>query len=266
MPHLLSDRIPSGESKAECERRVFSAFADDIAEYFGVTVATGTITSREPPEPDIRCEVVGRGPVAFELVEILDQDAEQFRSTMMSARNELLAYPRSLSDSDFGRFEKKFATTQIKVGFRYDKPLRDLQPTVPILYDWLIHSADHRVSGDVPLPPEIQTGIEFVSFLSSSIPIIDVDFGLTIEDVPLSAVTRKLVHQSYNTDAPVELLAYSHNQPWLPHPSWISKVMQTITPLVDAAAGRGHIRRLWVYKIAERRTDQAIKLVYPRWE
>ena len=34
----------------------------------------GSIESRPAPEPDILCEVVGQGSVAFELVELIDED------------------------------------------------------------------------------------------------------------------------------------------------------------------------------------------------
>jgi hypothetical protein len=57
------------EVKAARERASFLEFAT-VA---GLPVVTGTVGSRKPPEPDILCEVQGRGLVAFELVNLIDQ-------------------------------------------------------------------------------------------------------------------------------------------------------------------------------------------------
>jgi hypothetical protein len=54
--------------KAARERARFLAFAA-VA---GLPVVTGTTQSRPPPEPDILCEIQGRGLVAFELVDLID--------------------------------------------------------------------------------------------------------------------------------------------------------------------------------------------------
>jgi hypothetical protein len=59
------DRIPAGETKPERERRVFSFFAADASKYAGLTIRDGTINSRESPEPDILCDIVGEGAVAL---------------------------------------------------------------------------------------------------------------------------------------------------------------------------------------------------------
>ncbi len=61
---------PRNQDKEERERAIFA----ECAEIAGLRVREGSVVSRPPPEPDILCELVGEGLVAFELVEIVDSD------------------------------------------------------------------------------------------------------------------------------------------------------------------------------------------------
>lgn len=65
--------LPLNEYKAAREQSVFQKFAAYGCRNldFGVTVET--ITSRNPPEPDIICNISSYGPAAFELAEIRDE-------------------------------------------------------------------------------------------------------------------------------------------------------------------------------------------------
>jgi len=56
-------------AKAAAERSTFMEFAA-VA---GLPVLPGTVESRLPPEPDIVCEIEGRGRIAFELVTLFDE-------------------------------------------------------------------------------------------------------------------------------------------------------------------------------------------------
>jgi hypothetical protein len=62
--------VDSTTRKAESERRAFSEFAAAAA----LDIIPGSLESRPPPEPDILCELAGRGRVAFELVNLVDED------------------------------------------------------------------------------------------------------------------------------------------------------------------------------------------------
>ena len=58
------------DEKAAYEREIF----DQFWPVAGLRVVPDTIQNRAPPEPDILCEIEGDGPVAFELVRLIDQD------------------------------------------------------------------------------------------------------------------------------------------------------------------------------------------------
>ncbi len=56
--------------KAERERRIFREFVDRSS----LPIDLNTIESREPPEPDIYCIHAEDGPLAFELVELCNEE------------------------------------------------------------------------------------------------------------------------------------------------------------------------------------------------
>jgi hypothetical protein len=60
--------MSSAAQKAASEREVFLRFV----EMLGEATAWHSVTSREPPEPDLLCLNIERGNVAFELVAITD--------------------------------------------------------------------------------------------------------------------------------------------------------------------------------------------------
>ena len=261
-----ADHIPAGETKAERERRVFSFFAADAFKYAGLTIRDGTINSRESPEPDILCDIVGEGAVAFEMTEILDQASKQVMATMMSAREALVGTLSTLPVSDQLKFQAKFASKEIKVEFLQDKPLRDLEAIIPKLYEWLIHVVTDDTHGDsVQMPTDLEMAIRHVAILSPGPPFIDITLKLSMADQTTTAVTRKLTGKQYATTAPIELLVYAHDQPLIQYEAWRSSIAAAIVPLIDASIARGHIRRVWIYSIGERYTERALKFVYPEW-
>lgn len=185
--------IPPNETKAARELRVFTTFAAYASRYIGFSVVSGSIVSRDPPEPDILCDTCDEGPVAFELGEILDQRAQQVNATMMSVRGDLIAHRWALSAADQATFQSKFATKEVQVRFRQDRTLRQLQASIPTLYEWLVHQVADDVSGDIA-PPQgaLLENIEFISVRSPGPPFIDVAFGLRVQDATVLSAAQKL--------------------------------------------------------------------------
>jgi hypothetical protein len=64
--------------KDDREVEIFSRFASASR----LSIDPSTIEKREPPEPDILCVHNDEGPLAFELVEICDQNLAKFFATV----------------------------------------------------------------------------------------------------------------------------------------------------------------------------------------
>ena len=62
------------KEKAQRERKKFIEFAKRS----NSLIVLDSIVSRDPPEPDILCEISGKGPVAFELKEICDETIAKY--------------------------------------------------------------------------------------------------------------------------------------------------------------------------------------------
>ncbi len=54
------------------KRRELAVF-QEFAQRSGLSVVSGSIENRNPPEPDVLCEIEGEGPMAFELAEFADE-------------------------------------------------------------------------------------------------------------------------------------------------------------------------------------------------
>jgi hypothetical protein len=257
------DRIPPGETKPERERRVFRFFAADAAN-LGLHISLESVESKAPPAPDILCHVERVGKVAFELAEILDEDRREDMAKMEAARNALLGHLSTLSAAAARRFRSKFSQREIKVGFREDVPLRDLEAAIPRLYEWLIDTVADDCCGDaIELPEDLRSSLTRVAILFPGPPFIDIAFKMTIQDATISAVARKLETKRYETSAPIELIVYAHDQPLLQYEARRATIVATIVPMIDQSIARGHVRRVWIYDISRRHTPLAIRFVYP---
>jgi hypothetical protein len=71
--YVVSAATPKDDREADKAARERDIFLEFVA-VAGLPVVPGSIESRRPPEPDIVCELVGGGRVAFEVVELIDQD------------------------------------------------------------------------------------------------------------------------------------------------------------------------------------------------
>ena len=96
--------------QSELELRVFAEFV----ERSNVPVLLDSIESRPPPEPDIRCELRGEGPVAFELKELCDPNIAKACADLRKSGSE---DPQYLRPGDpVSRISKKARSKQYKTG------------------------------------------------------------------------------------------------------------------------------------------------------
>jgi hypothetical protein len=96
------------DEKAAHELAVFLEFAE-YAVREGLRVRPGSAASRRPPEPDILCDVNGEGPVAFELVEIIDSTLAE--NISVAIRDGVPARGSCVADFTGERLRKKLAAT-----------------------------------------------------------------------------------------------------------------------------------------------------------
>jgi len=239
--------------REERERGIFSEFAQSV----GLPVVAGSLQSRPPPEPDVLCEIQGRGPVAFELVELIDQDFQE-RTAVLGRFNRLLrAYPDELSPVDRGAFLQKYANAAIGVTFRPLR-LRDLQAALPELFRWLrVDVRPTANSLDLDRPPALRTAFERIAVRR---PMPHLDLSATragyLEDPTFGAVHEKLHDKQYTTCHPIELLAYTTIDLLLPLDVWQATYEQPLRDLLNGST----FQRIWVFSLGQ---PGELKFVHP---
>lgn len=242
--------------REERERAIFSEFAEAV----GLPVIAGTLQSRQSPEPDVLCEVHGRGLVAFELVELIDQDFQELL-TMLGRFDRLLRdYPRELPDADRVQFHQKYADAAIGVTFKL-LPLRQLKAFLPELFRWLRQDVPPDTSSlELDMPAALRAAFDRVA-IQRPMPLLDISATCSeyLADPTLDSVRDKLQVKRYTTPHPKELLAYTAFDLLLPMDVWQAEFEQPLIALLNAST----FQRLWVFSLGQSGQPGVLKLVHP---
>lgn len=102
------------------EFAIFKAFA----EICGLPIKLDSVDKKNPPEPDILCEVSGNGLLAFELVEIIDRDFANTLVKQIATQNELKKYLSILPNAVRVKFNKLYSNALISILFKNSCTLR----------------------------------------------------------------------------------------------------------------------------------------------
>ena len=113
-------------------RREVSVF-QEFAERSGLPIVPNSIEKREPPEPDILCEVTGKGHVAFEIKEMCDEPIAKVVSALRKTKDDEPKFLRS-----------GYAVQKIAIKTR-NKKYRTSYPVELLFY----------TDGRIVLPPDV---------------------------------------------------------------------------------------------------------------
>lgn len=241
------------------ERAIFSEFAQRV----GLPVIAGTLQSRQPPEPDVLCEIQGQGPVAFELVELIDQDFQERVATLGRFDHLLRSYPNELPDADRAQFQEKYAHAAVAVTFKL-LPLRQLKASLPELFRWLrLDVPPDANTLDLAMPTALQMVFDRIA-VQRPMPLLDISATSSgyLADPTFDSVREKLQVKGYCTPHPKELLAYTTFDLLLPMEAWQPKFEQPLIALLNTST----FRRLWVFSLGQSGEPGALKLVHPPLE
>jgi hypothetical protein len=190
--------------QAESERVVFERFAQAV----DLPIMPGSIESRKPPEPDIRCTLSDARPQCFELVEIIDSDLAKAVGIQLKFQNRLendvLARQiKGLSDAlVFVRFSGASTNTQ---KLQACDVLLNVLEQLPEGRYGNIDPAGHAGLAGAVRTLRLTRG-DFVG------PVFQVDGGTFISDPVIGRIQEKFA-KKYTTDAPIDLLAYYEMHP-----------------------------------------------------
>ena len=95
--------VADNSEKQKKELRVIQEFI----ERSGLAIVSGSIESRNPPEPDMLCNVIGEDCIAFELKEVCDEVIAKETSDFRRGKSEEIPYMRlGFSLDDFMKYAR----------------------------------------------------------------------------------------------------------------------------------------------------------------
>ena len=95
------------------ELNVFKAFAKACE----LRISLKTIIKKYPPKPDIQCDVIGIGSLAFELVRIMDQEFANLCKKNKETVTGLHTYLSNLPNIKKEIFNKLYSNALISINF-----------------------------------------------------------------------------------------------------------------------------------------------------
>jgi hypothetical protein len=211
-----------------------------------------SIEKRQPPEPDIRCTSRAGDVLAFELVEIIDQDLARKVSDQLRLVQELGAAYEVLPERDAAEVRAALGNAAVMLTFADDSSIRTRRAA--------IRSSLEALKG---VPPKFEGAMDLKRGILERIyvargdfigPSFDVDAGGAVGDPTVARIQGKF-EKPYKVDVPLELLAHFELHPMFPDDVWMPKVRD----LVPRALTASPFRRVWIFD-GER---ESIRFVYP---
>jgi len=226
------------------EKRIFGQFAD--ACHLGIR--PDSIEKRDPPEPDILCEIEEEGPAAFEMVEIIDKDLARRMRAHFELRKRLREHYESLEPGERADIRERVGDAKIAVTCDWSTSSRVWKQAIPSVMEILKlidPSFEGEVDGESALRlPRGVSKVRIVRRANLQGPLFSAPAAGSYSDLTVEAIRGKL-NRDYKSAAPVELLAYYEFQ--LDSPSEI--LPPPLVKFLRGAFPNDCFRRVWVFAV-----------------
>ncbi|MGB7922010.1 MAG: hypothetical protein WCF57_02065 [Pyrinomonadaceae bacterium] len=219
-----------------------------FAEVCGLPIEHASIEKREPPEPDILCNMVGESAVAFEMVELVDQKKI---ARPMGDQTDLMVYFRdsyeNLPDGLKVEFDKRFRNAHVLSKLRSDYTMRKRKKLVHDILDQMMR-IDPDFEGTFSMREgEIEVASVRIKRGNFAGPHFRVLAAASYNPIPLAQLQAKF-EKKYSSHAPIELLAYYDRQ----HAPLKEQLIELIS-FVEAHISGSCFRRVWIFNVNDRR-------------
>lgn len=233
------------KKQAFAELVTFRRFADVCP----VAIDPVSIEKRDPPEPDIVCRFAESGEeVAFELVEIIDQDWARLTSGQFREAAALRAAYESASGGLRVALDSQLHNALVYVEFRPGLASQERKEAVPLILHELSSLPAHQTGIWRPGPGTLlATTLRSITISRGEFhgPQFDVEAVSFIGDPTVQRIRSKW-RKSYSTSRPIELLAFYELQPLMPVDIWKSH----LDSFVQVAWNSGPFRRVWLFDVS----------------
>lgn len=223
----------------DSERAVFALFAEAA----GLPLVPSTIESRKPPQPDIHCVFASGGRGRFELVEVIDTDLAQ-------AVGIQIKFQTSLAAGAASRQIKSLSDALVFVEFVTPSTNHQRQQACESLLNILEQlPADFRGNVNPAGPTGLADGVRKVRITRGDFvgPVFQVGGAAFLSD-PISDRLQEKFGKTYESDTPIQLLAYYHM-----HPTYRAEYeLPGVNDYVQANLAASPFERVWVFDVENR--------------
>lgn len=227
--------------RARGEQAIFRIFAKAA----GLPIRQESIQSRPTPEPDILC-TVGGAPVAFELGQVVYARFAETTLQRQPLRQRFAEEYAKLSASIRSRLERRLGgPPTVSVWFKDGTSPGRWQRAIPAILAVLSRCADEIVDGQslpvwkIPELKGVVLEMEVRRGQRASLHAVELT---EVRDQTLELLKKKF-GRTYQTSAPIELVAYYISQPPPRRSGWVEEV----TSFITQHFGESPFRRVWLF-------------------
>jgi hypothetical protein len=216
-----------------------------------------SIKKKEPPGPDIFCNLLDGTKIAFELVECIDVSIARSVYDSLNLKRVFYDNLKNLPKEKKKIFTLNFKNASIYVAFSKETSFIKKKSAISKIFDFLLtlkntangkfNFSSYRDIRGVVRWIYIQRG-EFAG------PIFDIEAATSFADPAKEYIKRKF-KKKYKIKCMTELLAYYELQPELPQNHWLPNLREFIENNIKTSV----FQRVWIYSIAQNK----IIFVYP---
>ncbi|MDD5085885.1 MAG: hypothetical protein PHE61_07595 [Candidatus Omnitrophica bacterium] len=228
--------------QAKEEVRIFKKFAGVCSYSIDIT----SITKREPPEPDILCNLSDGSVLALELVECIDDSLAQSIYGPIRLNEALYSELDKFPSEKKRLFKAKYGDALMGISFNEGISARKKESSIPGIFDYLLSLGSsvegefelrsHRCLKDAVRSITVERGIVGPMFYVES---------ATFSSDPCRERIREKFNKNYETKSAIELLAYYKLQLELPKERWLPSVQEFLRDNIQDSA----FRRVWIYSV-----------------
>jgi hypothetical protein len=247
------------DEQREAEQSIFWAFAE------AASLSVVSVESREPPEPDLICEIAGVGTVAFEVGIVAGEPLQRAISSQLAARRKFQTAYAALPADDRLRIEERLGgIPAVHATFLPSTSPGRWHTAVEPILDYLVRHARVADGPEALRPGDIgvwrDSGLtRHLSDLSvrrttTRRPFFGVVEAVRVVDAAPRMLEKKL-SGTYTSAVPMELVLYWSAQPAPATVEWRENIIE----LIRARRPSSCFRRVWCFDLF----DRAVVIVEP---
>ena len=235
------------------EVEIFKAFANACELPFRLD----SIKKTYPPNPDIQCEVSGTGLLAFELVQIMDQNYANLLKKNRDTRERLDEHLYNLPNKKKVCFDQLYSNATISLDFQNNCTFCQREKLLQKTIDHLL-TLNEKFEGNtsVNISKNKDKDLLIIKISRNHFNRIRfrVNFASFFTDLTIPTISSKL-KKTYKSEYPIHLLVHFNLTPMVPEDIRLSSVKD----FFKNNKQKFQFEKIWIFDFQ----NKEIKFVYP---